>query len=264
MSSAPTAASLASPHPTRRELRALVVDDEMVTRVHLRSLLAEVGSVKICGEAASVAEGTKAAENLRPDLIFLDIELGEESGFELLGNLSFAPAVICISHSPRYAVRAFDVAAVDYIHKPLTQSRLRQAIDRVVDPHARGQETLTDVAVLGMEERVVLVEGHRRYFVQVSEITAVVSDAKYSRIERVGGRSILSRQALQEWERRLPPEHFRRIDRSAILNVERIDYLEKRPSRIGYVYFKEVDQPLELGRTAVERLEEMEQSGVIL
>lgn len=247
-----------------RELRALVVDDEMVVRVQLRSLLGGIAGVDLCGEAASVSEGMDAAEHLRPDLIFLDIELGEESGFELLEKLSFDPAVVCISHSSRYAVRAFDVAAVDYIHKPLTESRLRQAIARVTDPQATAKDRPTGAAVLGMDERVVLVEGHRRYFVQVSEITSVISDAKYSRVERTGGRPVLSRQPLQEWERRLPPEYFRRIDRSSILNIERIDYLEKRPSRIGYVYFKGADEPLELGRTAIERLEEMEQSGVIL
>jgi two-component system LytT family response regulator len=194
-------------------MRALIVDDERLARAELRRLLAVHPGLQIVGEAANPDEARRAIEALRPDLVFLDVQMPGESGFDLLATLDDAPAVIFTTAFDQYALRAFDVSALDYLLKPIEPARLAHAL-RKFGPRAQAPAPAP-----APDGKVFIKDGERCWFVALEQIILFESEGNYTRVYFDGNRPLLLR-SLNQLEARLDPERFLRVSRRQIVNLD--------------------------------------------
>ncbi len=220
-------------------LRALIVDDEPPARELLRTMLGQVGDVDIIGESGDGADAITQIEKKKPDLVFLDIQMPEASGFDVVRALDPAtmPAVVFVTAFDQYALRAFEVHALDYLLKPYDKERLSAAVNKVrkilarpqPDRDAESSRLLELLATVRMEavqsQRLVIREGERTYFQRVDGIDWVEADAKFARIH-AGERTYTMRETMQSLESRLDPARFLRVSRSAIVNLDRVKEIQ--------------------------------------
>jgi len=195
-------------------MRALIVDDERIARQELRRLLAAHPGIEIAGEARTGEEALHLVARLAPDVLFLDIRMPGMNGFDLLQRLDDVPQVIFTTAYDEYALKAFEVSALDYLVKPVAPARLAAAVAR-----------LRPRATPSRLERVFVKEGDRCWFVRVADIYLLESEGNYTRIYFAGERPLIPRSlaALQE---RLDPEVFFRAGRRQLLNLKWVERVE--------------------------------------
>jgi len=222
-------------------MRVVLADDEPLVRERLRTLLAARADCTLVGECADGAEAVAAIEAERPDLVFLDVQMPELDGFEVLEALPEAgrPAVVFVTAYDEYAVRAFEVNAVDYLLKPIEPGRFAAALDRVAERRRVGARpdsgTGADPALdallaelrarRGHTERFVVRDGHRVTFVPVADVDWIDAAGNYVRLH-AGGRAHLLRETMKTVEARLDPGRFVRVHRSAIVQLDRVTAME--------------------------------------
>jgi two-component system LytT family response regulator len=207
-------------------MRALLIDDERLARTELRRLLAAFPDIDVVGEAADAAQARTRLVTLKPDLLFLDVQMPEETGLELLESLEPpVPMVIFTTAFDEFAVKAFELNALDYLLKPVDPSRLAVAVERLRGK-ARGAATQAAVpGRLAPEDRVFVREGERCWFVQVKQIRLLESEGSYTRVHFENAHPQLFR-SLNAMEDRLDPKYFFRANRSQIVNLDWIDKIE--------------------------------------
>ncbi len=198
-------------------MRALIVDDERLGRAELRRLLTAHPDVEIAGEARDAEEALALIEQLQPELLFLDIQMPGHSGFELLEQLERVPLVIFTTAYDEYALRAFEVNALDYLLKPVAPDRLAAALARAALRKAR--------PVMEGGQRIFVKDGERCWFVTVSDIVLLESEGNYARLYFGGNRPLVLR-SLNYLEERLDPAVFFRASRKHILNLRFIDGID--------------------------------------
>ncbi len=194
-------------------LKALIVDDEVPARGELRYLLDEIGGVEVVGAASAASEAIELIKAIEYDVVFLDIDMPGISGIELaevLGKMERPPAVVFVTAHGEHALKAFDVAAVDYLVKPVEVDRLRQAIERVAP-----QRTMPLV------ERIPVEKGGKKLLVQVGDIHYVMAKDDYSYLFTDEGR-FLSTVSLASLEERLGPNGFFRVHRRFLVNLAQV------------------------------------------
>lgn len=218
-------------------IRALIVDDEPLPRERIRSLLAEHRDVEVIGECRDGQEALQAMESERPDLIFLDIQMPELDGFEVLKAIApeHLPAIIFVTAFDEYAVRAFEVNVMDYLLKPINPARfekaVRRALDRLAQPntHEADRKLLDFVERLRAEQgytsRFVVRSGAKLSFVRASDVDWIDVADNYVRLH-VAGREHLVRGTLTSVEMQLSPEAFLRVHRSIIISLDRVESVE--------------------------------------
>jgi two-component system, LytTR family, response regulator len=218
-------------------IRATIVDDEPLARRRIRNLLAEADDVQVVAECANGREAIRAIEASPPDLLFLDIQMPELDGFDVLQAIGVGrlPAVIFVTAYDHFALRAFEAHALDYLLKPFDDERFEAALERArarVRQQQGGDLDLRLRALLeevrgdrGYLQRLVVPTGHRSVFVRTGEIDWIEADRNYIRLH-VGGRAHLLRENLGRIESALDPAKFCRIHRSTIVNVDRIQAVE--------------------------------------
>jgi two-component system, LytTR family, response regulator len=235
-------------------LRALLVDDERLARRELAKMLKVHPDVLVVGEAVSVAEAALQVSRLHPNLVFLDIQLAGETGFALLDRIDSHLDFIFVTAYDQYAIRAFEVNALDYLLKPVHPDRLARALNRVRErePH-RESASLRD---LTYEDRLFLEDGRKSRFVKVSEIVCLRAADDYSEVVLADATKLLVRRPLKEWEARLPVRHFTRIHRSTIVNLEYVDRVEPWFNDSYQVYVRDHVDPLAVSRRHAARLKE--------
>lgn len=219
-------------------IRAVIIDDEPLAQNHLRRMLESESDLTVVGESANVADGIAAVQNKAPDLLFLDIQLRNASGFDVLAGLEPAsrPLVIFVTAYEEFAVRAFEEYAHDYILKPFDRARLKIAVDRARDRLAsRGSfdsrlsallEEMKNVRAAGSVEHLLARTDGRTLFIRLSEIEWVDASHNYV-VLHVGSRSHRIRESITALHERLDPARFVRIHRSTIVNVDFV--LEMQP-----------------------------------
>jgi len=246
----------------KRELPidAVIVDDEKLSRQRIRRLLEAHSEVQVVAECRNGYEAVKVVQEQKPDLLFLDIEMPEIDGFaviEMLRDMRTMPHVVFITAFDKYAVRAFEVHAVDYLLKPVSSERLAEA---VVHAHtaAGNREALTGLLrdLTGQRlKRFTVHASDRIYFVPFADVDWIEAAGNYVRL-RAGGESHLVRSTMHAMEELLADSPFVRIHRSTIVNVDRIK--ELRPTFAGdYVVILRSQERLTLSRTyraAFERI----------
>lgn len=195
-------------------MKALIVDDERLARAELRRLLAAHPSVQVVGEAANAVEARAAIGELAPDVIFLDVQMPGGSGFDLLDSLDTVPAVIFTTAFDHYALRAFDVSALDYLLKPVDPARLAHALDKLGRRTGAPQDKLAQP-----DGKVFIKDGERCWFVALEQIMLFESEGNYTRVYFDHNRPLLPR-SLNQLEARLDPERFLRVSRRQIVNLD--------------------------------------------
>jgi two-component system LytT family response regulator len=233
-------------------LRAVIVDDERLARERLRELLGAFAEVTVVGEADDVASAEAVVARAKPDVVFLDVEMPAASGFELLPSLGSATRVVFVTAYDEYAVRAFEVHALDYLLKPVRAERLRETMARLQqEPRTRPD----DVRTLDFEDYVLLDGGRSQRFVQVRAIRLIAAAGVYSEVFTGASDKTVVATALAEWERRLPPRYFARVHRSAIVGVEQVDRVETSFGR-QRIYLRGFEEPVAVSRRGAALLRE--------
>jgi two-component system, LytTR family, response regulator len=219
---------------------ALIVDDEGLARARLRKLLAQEPGLEIAGECSNGVEAIEAIRAQRPDLVFLDVQMPEVSGFDVLRALApeALPEVIFVTAHDQHAIAAFEVHALDYLLKPFTQARLSEAIRRARQHlQARDVETINRhlLELLNPAKpssqylnRFVVKAGHQTLFVRVEDVDYIEAASNYAILHTQAENHIL-RETLTNLESRLSPRMFLRISRSVMVNLERVKGLQSTP-----------------------------------
>jgi len=218
-------------------IRALVIDDEPLARDMIREMLSGDSDVEVVGECANGREAIEAIKSLTPDLIFLDIQMPEIGGFEVLESLQgrSSPYVIFATAYDQYAVRAFEVHAFDYLLKPFDQERFDAAWQRAKQQikHDRTGERDRHILALLEElksgprylERLVVKTGGRVFFLDVDDIHCIEAEGNYVRVHDKAKHYLL-RETISGLEEQLNPKEFLRIHRSAIVKIDKIKELQ--------------------------------------
>jgi two-component system LytT family response regulator len=216
---------------TRVRLRLAIVDDEDLARAVVREYLAEIPEVEIVAECANGFEAVKAVAELRPDLLLLDVQMPKLTGFEVLDLVGRDVAVVFVTAYDQYALRAFEVHAVDYLLKPFSAERLGEAIARVRERLGRGEKLpireLSDAvrAGKGFAGRILVRDGPRVHVIPVASVDFVQAQDDYVSF-RSEGKDYLKEQTLADVEASLDPARFVRIHRSYLLNLDRLSRVE--------------------------------------
>jgi two-component system LytT family response regulator len=230
---------------------ALLVDDERLARQELRTLLGAHPDVEVVGEADSIAQAARLVTKLAPDIVFLDIQLPGETGFELFDRVAVSCEVIFVTAHDAHALRAFDVNALDYLLKPVAPERLAASLDR-----ARAREPLApgEQRQLTVDDFIFLTVGGRARFLRLAHIVAVQADGDYTDVLLADGTTTRVLRPLKHWEQRLPDTHFVRIHRETIVHLRYVDRVEEWSAESWHVHLRDRKAPLVLSRRYAARL----------
>ncbi|MGN6264909.1 MAG: LytR/AlgR family response regulator transcription factor [Ginsengibacter sp.] len=206
-------------------LKVVIIDDERLARNELRRMLGEFSDVEIIGEAANAAEGIEKIETLNPDLIFLDIQMPGKSGFDMLGMIDKAPHVIFVTAYDEYALKAFEVNALDYLMKPVEPQRLAEALLKVRQKNEEELTLYTNRSILSEHDQVFVKDGERCWFVKLSDVRLFESVGNYAKVF-FGTNKPLILKSLNSLEERLDEKVFFRANRKHIVNMRMIEKIE--------------------------------------
>ncbi len=213
--------------PPTSALQTLIVDDERLARRELRRLLASHESVEVVGEAANADEAEAAIREQDPDLLLLDVQMPGDDGFDLLERLDAVPHVVFVTAYDEYAIKAFEVNALDYLVKPVEPERLAAALETV---QARAAEAAPQAvaadreptSTLTADDQVFVKDGERCWFVRLADVRLFEAAGNYTRLYFDGEEPLIHR-SLSYLEDRLDPDQFFRASRQHILNLAWVD-----------------------------------------
>jgi two-component system LytT family response regulator len=241
--------------------RVILVDDEPTARVHLTNRLKSHSELEIVGEAEDVNSASDLVQTLKPDLIFLDIQMPKKNGFALLPkleNLTPQPAVVFVTAYDEYAIRAFEANALDYLTKPVSPARLAKTILRLSKPTV--PETVVPHAVaetnkrLEAEDLVLLRDKSLSMMVKVAKISAIEAHGDYTRILLNEGKNLMMKQTLSLWESQLPAGLFIKVSRSLIVNTQSVAKMVKKNPLIWELQLQGDEPPIQLSNLESKRL----------
>lgn len=211
-------------------MKAIIIDDERLARTELRKLLLDFPEIEVVDEAANVDEGITKIENHNPDVIFLDIQMPGKTGFDLLAELDRAPQVIFTTAYDEYALKAFEVNALDYLLKPVEPRRLADTMEKL----AKGRQTnlpqrsnseFEKHSLLSEDDQVFVKDGERCWFVKLSDVRLFESVGNYAKVF-FGPNKPLILKSLNSLEERLDDKVFFRANRKHIVNLRMIEKIE--------------------------------------
>ena len=218
-------------------IRALIVDDEPLARKRIKRLLADERDISVIDECGSGREAIRVIQETSPDLLFLDIQMPEVGGFDVLQSIGekVVPIIIFITAYDQHALKAFEVHALDYLLKPFTEERFKKAIERAKAQMAKigsreagpGLSALIEKLRTSQNylSRFMIKTSNRVVFVNANEVDWIESAANYALLH-VGDKTHIVRETMQALELKLSPKMFQRISRSAIVNLERVKELQ--------------------------------------
>jgi two-component system LytT family response regulator len=216
-----------------KPIRTLIIEDEEPARKILTHYLQDYPQIQIVGECGDGFEGLRTIQEVKPDLIFLDVQMPKLTGFELLEVLDEKPLIIFTTAYDQYAIKAFEMNAIDYLLKPFPQDRLRVALQKVQDKMKDGDRVSPGVENISRQEnlpektlnRVVARKGNAVIIIPVETITWLEAMDDYVQIHHEKGK-VLKKQTMKFFEQHLPPGEFARIHRSCIVRLDEIKQLE--------------------------------------
>lgn len=207
--------------------KAIIIDDERLARNELKKLLQEYGTIEVIDEATNVNEGIEKIEALNPDLIFLDIQMPGKTGFDLLQELDKAPHVIFTTAYDEYALKAFEVNALDYLLKPIEPKRLADAIHKLQQAEEKelAAQQANSRGMLKETDQVFVKDGERCWFVRLSDVRLFESVGNYAKVFFAGNKPLILK-SLNALEERLDDKVFFRANRKHIVNMRMIEKIE--------------------------------------
>jgi two-component system LytT family response regulator len=199
--------------------KTVIIDDERLAREEVKRALKNYPEFEVIGEASHVDEAKSLIEASNPDIIFLDIHMPEKSGFDLLEELSTVPEVVFTTAYDQYAVKAFELNALDYLVKPLRDERFSKTIAKVKSELTKKEEVKADV--LPMNRKIFIKDGEKCYFIPLSQIHFIESLDNYARLY-FGNQKAMIKRSLNLLEEKLDSRVFFRVNRSQIINIHYI------------------------------------------
>lgn len=205
--------------------KVVLIDDERLARSELKRLLKDFPDVEVVGEAANAQEGIEQIESLNPDLIFLDIQMPGKTGFDMLTELEKAPQVIFVTAYDEYAIKAFEINALDYLMKPVEPKRLADALQKLRYKQEEEGQINVNRSILSEHDQVFVKDGERCWFVKLSDVRLFESVGNYAKVY-FGNNKPLILKSLNALEERLDEKFFFRANRKHIINLRMIDKIE--------------------------------------
>ncbi|MCW1887005.1 response regulator transcription factor [Luteolibacter flavescens] len=238
--------------------KALIIDDERLARKRLRDLLSAHPRISVVGEADGVQAAASLCAELQPDLLFLDIEMPPHNGFDLLPLLQDGPAapdVVFVTAHESFAIRAFEVSALDYLLKPIHPDRLEITIRKLeAAPRPGIPEKFADQDAWTMTSKIALGDRSTTHLVVVASIVHIQALGAYSRVHLTDKPPMIVLRSISEWEKRLPSSGFCRVDRSLIVQSGMIRKMATKSRDETEIVMEGLQAPLTLGRAATARL----------
>ncbi|MBL7873362.1 MAG: response regulator transcription factor [Cyclobacteriaceae bacterium] len=205
-------------------MKALIIDDERLARKELVKLLEEHPSIEIVGEAVNADEAEQMINDLNPDLLFLDIQMPGRTGFQLLESLESVPLVVFTTAYDEFALKGFEVNALDYLLKPIQAERLSEAVQKILEKD-RAKSGRTAGKKLGLEDQVFVKDGERCWFVNLANIRFFESDGNYIKVYFDANRPMIHK-SLNALDDRLDERAFFRASRKHIINLSWVEAIE--------------------------------------
>lgn len=219
-------------------IRTIIVDDERLAREGLKQLLQEIDEIEIIAEASNADEAIELVEQLKPTLLFLDIEMPEKNGFDLLEELIDAPYVIFTTAYNDFALKAFDVNALDYLLKPIELPRLKEAVNRVKKLISESTQQGGSNRKLFDNDQVFIRDGERCWLVKLTDIRLIESAGNYAKIHFDRYQPLIHK-TLNALDERLSPTLFFRANRQQIINLQYIEKIEPFFNSGFLIYLKD-------------------------
>lgn len=246
---------------TDERLTVVIVDDERPARAELALLLDAHASVTCVGQAATIAAARELVERHDPDVVFLDIVVGTQSGFELLLQEPRDYEVVFVTAFDEYAVRAFDTDAADYLLKPVSPARLAETIDRLTRRRTGGESGRPSLPrhasrAFGYTDRVMLRIGGELRMVRIASLLAVQAQGDFTSVTTSDQGVLRVAKPLKEWELRLPPKQFARVHRASIINLEFVERIVPLSGVASLVWVRGLGRPLIMSRRYAKHVRE--------
>ena len=203
-------------------MKALIIDDERLARKELSTLLEKHEGIQVVGEAANADEAEERIAELKPDLLFLDINMPGRDGFQLLESLDHAPHVIFVTAYDEHALHAFQVNALDYLMKPIDPERLEAALNKLPQ---KGEGDVPQRDMLKADDQIFLKDGEKCWFVTLKDVRLFESEGNYVRV-RFNDQKPLVLRSLNKLEEKLDPHVFFRANRKHIVNLKWVDNIQ--------------------------------------
>lgn len=235
-------------------IKTIIVDDERLAREGLKNLLKDFPEINIIGEAGNADEASELVDRLKPQLLFLDVEMPGKNGFALLEDLIDTPCVIFTTAYNEFAIKAFEVNALDYLLKPIQTERLRQGIARV-------KKEIADISAdsqknqLGDKDQVFIRDGEKCWFVKMEDIRMIESAGNYAKIYFDEYHPLIHK-TLHALDERLSPSMFFRANRQQIINLRYIDKIELF-FNAGFIIIMKDGTKVEVSRRQSVKFKEM-------
>ncbi len=243
------------------KLRTIIVEDEELARKLLKSFLKDNENIELIAECENGFEGVKMINELKPDLVFLDIQMPKITGFELLELLEHKPQIIFATAYDQYALKAFEFNAADYLLKPYSKNRLNEAVEKVVE-RVKAEGVENDVAEKVSDfpkdeylDRVVVKDRHKIHIIPVDQIRYIESMDDYVMIYTNEGRH-MKQKTMKYFEAGLDPKSFIRIHRSYIVKVEEINEIQQYEKE-SYIVILHDKTKLKVSKTGYKNLKEI-------
>ena len=238
----------------KAKLKTILVDDEPYARTELFELLQPHSHVEVVGEASNLTEAIALIETQRPDVVFLDIEMNGESGFELLNQSDIEFKTVFVTAYNQYAIRAFEVNAIDYLLKPVNPQRLAQTIKKLSDQLVAEYAATSELPKLTAEDRLLITLNRKMSFIKICDIKYILAAGDYSEIVTTNNEHALVQRKMREWEIQLPEKNFQRVHRTTIINLDFVDKIERYGKENAIVFLKGVEKHLDISKNFLAEL----------
>lgn len=206
-------------------MEAIIIDDERLARKELATLLSKHKEIKVIAEAANADEAKQLIEDKKPDVIFLDIQMPEKTGFELLQTLEYIPQVIFTTAYDEFALKAFEYNALDYLLKPVQEDRLAESIEKVSKRISNSSKEEGNSKKLTPDDQVFVKDGDKCWFVKLSEVRLFESDGNYIKVYFENHKPMIHK-SLNALEERLDGRSFFRVSRKYVVNLSWVDKID--------------------------------------
>jgi two-component system LytT family response regulator len=237
--------SATRPGSNLMQRKALLVDDERLARNQLRAQLTRFPEIHVVAEADCVPKALDAATRLKPDIVFLDIQMPGQTGFDFLEQADGDFRIIFVTAFDRFALRAFELNALDYLMKPVTFSRLAATVQRITSVERVPRSALVP---LDYSDHLFVSDGNGACFVKVRTIKSIVAAGPYSEVFTADGRKWTLLEPIKNWEERLPCVQFVRTHRSCIINLDYVARVEALADNTYEVFLRDQAAPLPISR----------------
>jgi two-component system LytT family response regulator len=238
------------------KFKALIIDDERLARNELNTLLKDFPEIEVIGEASNAKEGLEKIDSLQPDLIFLDIQMPGKTGFEMLQELDAAPHVIFVTAYDEYALKAFEVNALDYLLKPVEPKRLAETLQKLLAAEEK-EVALANAhrGILTESDQVFVKDGERCWFVKLEDVRLFESVGNYAKVFFANNKPLILK-SLNALEERLDDKVFFRANRKQIVNLRMVEKVEPYFNG-GLLLELKAGEKVELSRRQAVKFKEM-------